>query len=188
MTLLIVIIMIVVVAVVLAVALMRRRAAYQATGPEYDRLRREMGPRRAKAEFARRRQRVAGLGIKPLGDNRRAAYEAQWTATQEDFIESPSKATRSAGSLVTAVAAERGYPVDDENQFLTDLSVYHGRPLDGYRQARKLTEQADVVNTELLRKAVLHHRAMFQDLLESTDDSSDQPQTTKNMAAARPGQ
>jgi hypothetical protein len=186
--LLIVIIVIVVIAVALAVALMRRRTALrEGSGPEYDRLKSEMGPRRAKAEFGKRRQHVAGLEIKSLSDERRSAYESQWTAAQEQFIESPLGATRSAASLVTAVAAERGYPVDNDSQLLTDLSVYHGRPLDGYREARTLTKQGEVAETEQLRQAVLEYRAMFQDLLESTDDDTN-PRATKNLAAARPGQ
>ncbi len=189
MVLLIVIIVIVVIAIALAVALMRRRTALHAgAGPEYDRLEREMGPRKAKTEFARRRQHVDGLGIKSLSDERRAAYEAQWTTAQEQFIENPLEATRSAASLVTAVAAERGYPVDDDSQFLTDLSVYHGSPLDGYRQARALTGQGGSVETEQLRQAVIEHRAMFQDLLDSSDDDTRQSQTTKNLATSRPGQ
>ena len=178
---------IVVLAVGIAIALRRRTALHSGAGPEYDRLEREMGPRRAQSEFAKRRQRVDSRDIKTLSDERRAAYESQWTAAQERFIESPREATRSAASLVTAVAAERGYPVGDDSQFLTDLSVYHGRPLDGYRHARRLTEQAELAETEQLRQAVLEYRAMFQDLLGSDDDSTSQPRTPGKLAAARPG-
>jgi hypothetical protein len=185
--LLIVIIAIVVIAAAIAIALRRRMALHSEAGPEYDRLEREMGPRRAKSEFAKRRQRVDGLDIKPLSDERRTAYDAQWTAAKERFIESPPEAARSASSLVIAVAADRGYPVDDDSQLLTDLSVYHGRPLDGYRQARRITEQAEVAETEQLRQAVLEYRAMFQDLLGSTDDTN-QPRATGKLAAASPGQ
>jgi hypothetical protein len=186
--LLIIIIAIVIIAVAAAIALRRRTALRKEAGPEYDRLEREIGPRRAKSEFAKRRQRVDGFELKPLSDERRAAYEAQWTAAQEQFIESPLEATRSAASLVTAVAAEEGYPVDDDSQLLTDLSVYHGRPLDGYRQARRLTEQAEQAETEQLRQAVLEYRAMFQDLLGPADDDTNQPKTASMLAAAKPRQ
>lgn len=184
---LIIIIAIVVIAGAVVIALRHRVALPEQAGPEYGRLEREMGSRRARSEFAKRRQRVDGLGIKTLSDERRTAYEAQWAAAQERFIESPLEAARSAASLVIAVAADRGYPVDDDSQLLTDLSVYHGRPLNGYRQARRITEQAEVAETEQLRQAVLEHRAMFQDLLGCTDDNTSQPRTAGKLAAARPG-
>jgi hypothetical protein len=184
--LLIVIIAIIVLAVVAAIAMRRRTALHKEAGPEYDRLAKEIGPRQAQAEFAKRRQRVDGFELKQLSAERRGAYETQWTAAQERFIESPLEATQNAASLVTAVAAEEGYPVDDDSQLITDLSVYHGRPLDGYRHACRLTDQAELAETEQMRQAVLEYRAMFQDLLGSTDDDTNQ--TSGKLAAARPGQ
>jgi hypothetical protein len=185
--LLIVVIVIVAVAASLVFGLTRRKTTLRKqAGPEYDRLVREMGPRRAKTEFAQRQHRVDGLEIKPLTAERRTAYDDQWTTAQERFIDSPLEAVRSAGALITAVAADRGYPVDDESQLLTDLSVYHGQPLDGYRRARRVAEQGEVAATEQLRQALLDQRAMFQNLLGPADDNTHNPQTPKNLAAARP--
>jgi hypothetical protein len=187
--LLIVVIVIVAVVASLVIALMRRKTTpRKQAGPEYDRLVREMGPRRAQTEFARRQHRVDGLDIKPLTAGRRTAYDDQWTTAQERFIDSPLEAVRSAGALITAVAADRGYPVDDDSQLLTDLSVYHGQALDGYRRARRIAEQGEVAATEQLRQALLDQRAMFQDLLGPADDDTDNPQTPKNLASARPEQ
>jgi len=183
----VILLVIVVVAAILGIALvMRRMALRKQVGPEYDRLVREMGPRRAKSEFAKRRQRVAGLDIKPLSAERRAAYDAQWLGAQERFIDSPLEAVRSASSLVTAVAADRGYPVDNDSQLFTDLSVYHGRALDGYRRARRMTEQAEMAETEQLRQALLDHRAIFLELLGPTEDNSDNPEASKKLAVSRP--
>ena len=160
------VIVLVVVASTLAIALTRRQTALRAqAGPEYDRLADEVGTRRARSEFARRRQRVAGLGIRPLTAGQRDAYDDQWTAAQARFIDSPPEAVRTAAELVASVAADRGYPVGDDSQFLSDLSVHHGNPLDGYRRARETTEQAEMAATEDLRQALLLHRAMFRELL-----------------------
>jgi len=187
--LLVVVIVIVAVAASLVIALMMRKTTLRKqAGPEHDRLVREMGPRRAKSEFAQRQHRVDGLEIKPLSAERRAGYEAQWTTAQERFIDSPLEAVRTAAVLITSVAADRGYPVDNESQLLTDLSVYHGRPLDGYRRARRIAEQAEVAATEQLRQALLDQRAMFHDLVGPADDDSDNAQTPKNLAIARPEQ
>jgi hypothetical protein len=140
-------------------------------GAEYGRLAEEIGPRKAKAEFTKRRQRVDDLGIKSLSDERQAAYTTAWTATQEQFVDNPGPAVRSAGGLVTAVAVDRGYQVTDQDQFLTDLSVYHGRYLDGYRSALDVTGRVDQATTEAMRQALLGYRVLFLDLIEAPDES-----------------
>ena len=170
-TILIVVILIVV-AVAAAVASMRMRrrtADRELVGPEYDRLADEIGPRKARAEFDKRRQRVDGLGIRSLSAERRTAYSGQWDAAQERFVDSPAKAVTAAGELVTAVAVDRGYEVSDGDQLVTDLSVYHGRHLDGYRHARQTTERVGEASTEALRRSLLGYRVLFFDLLESPE-------------------
>jgi hypothetical protein len=134
-------------------------------GAEYDRLVRDVGPRRARAEIAERRRRVAGLGLKPLSADQLARYDSLWNTAQARFIDSPAESVRTAAGLVTGVASDRGYQVTDADQFMTDLSVHHARRLDGYRQARRATERASVAATEELRQALLAYRAMFRELL-----------------------
>jgi hypothetical protein len=162
------VIIIVLVCVVIAVggALIARQASQRRQfGPEYDELARELGPRRARAEFAKRQRRVAGLGIKPLSPEQRAAYEARWEAAQEQFIDDPRRATETAAGLLTSVAAEAGYPIDDRDQLLADLSVKHGRYLDGYRSAVRTTDRSASGSTEGYRRALLDYRALFNDLI-----------------------
>ncbi len=162
-----IVIIVVLVCVVIAVggALIARQASQRRQfGPEYDQLVQEVGPRRAKAEFTKRQRRVAELGIKPLSAEQRAAYTARLEAAQEQFIDNPRQATQTAAGLVTAVAAEVGYPVDDREQLLTDLSVNHGRHLIGYRRALGTTERAENASTEDYRRALLDYRALFNDL------------------------
>jgi hypothetical protein len=168
--LIVVILVIVAVGAAVASTRMRRRAAERSlVGPEYDRLADEMGPRRAKAEIEKRRRRVDELGIRPLSAERRSAYVGQWEAAQEQFIDSPARAVSAAGALITAVAVDRGYEVTDHDQLMTDLSVFHGRHLDGYRTARGATARAEQATTEALRRAMLSYRGLFFDLIESTD-------------------
>lgn len=167
-TVLIIVLVLVVVAVAAALASMavhRQAAQRRRVGAEFARLVPAAGPRRARAEFAERRKRVDRLGIKPLSQERRAGYTRQWTTAQERFIDSPPEAASAAAGLVTAVAVERGYDVSDDGRLLTDLSVYHGRYLDGYRRAAETTARAGSAATEELRVALLGHRALFFDLL-----------------------
>jgi len=162
------VIAIIILAAVGAVAgsmLLRNLSMRHRFGPEYQRLVREVGPRRAQAELVDRQRRVAKLNLRPLTAEQRARYTGEWTAAQERFVDNPAQATEAAAALVTTVAADRGYPVDDHSQLLKDLSVHHARPLDGYRGARLTTEQATSAATEELRLALLAHRALFRELL-----------------------
>jgi hypothetical protein len=162
------IVIIVIVLAVIAVGgalIVRQTSQRRQFGPEYDQLVQEVGPRKARSEFAKRQHRVAGLDIKRLSPEQRAAYQARWEAAQEQFIDNPPQATQTAAGLVTAVAAESGYPVDDQDQLLADLSVHHGRYLDGYRGAIRITGQAGNVSTEDYRKALLDYRVLFNDLI-----------------------
>jgi hypothetical protein len=169
-----IIILIVVVLVLLAVAALAaskassRKVARKGYSLEYDRLAEEVGPRKADAEFAKRRQRVDSLHVKPLTAERRTAYASQWEAAQEQFVDQPAQAVSTAGSLVTAVAVDRGYEAADPDQLLTDLSVHHGRYLDRYRHARQTTGQA---STEDQRQALLDYRGLFFALLEPAADA-----------------
>ena len=174
-TIILIVVILVIVAVVAAVASMRMRrgaAERNLVGPEYARLADEVGPRKARAEFEKRRQRVEGLGLRSLSAERRTAYGRQWDAAQEQFVDSPAQAVSAAGALITAVAVDRGYEVTDHDQLVRDLSVYHGRHLDGYREAGQTTERAGRASTEALRRALLNYRILFFDLLGSSRDDS----------------
>jgi len=76
------------------------------------------------------------------------------------------------------VAAEVGYPIDNREQLLADLSVRHGRYLEGYRTASRTTDQAEEGATEDFRQALLDYRALFNDLIGTpTDTGTDRGQT-----------
>ena len=120
------------------------------------------------------RRRVARLDLRPLTAEQRGKYCRDWTSAQEMFVDSPAQAAEAAGALVTAVAADRGYPVGDHDQLLSDLSVHHAPRLGGYRRARQTT-QSGTAKTEELRQAMLAYRALFRDLLGPLDSGAGQP-------------
>jgi hypothetical protein len=148
--------------VVLGPALLRQVRMRRQFGPEYDRLAKELGARKAAAELTARQRRVEALGIHPLSAEQQASYSGEWTAVQEGFVDSPAAAVSAAGRLIWAVMRDRGYPADDRNASMEALSVYHARSLDGYRQAEGI--RAESASTEDLRKAMISYRALFQDV------------------------
>jgi hypothetical protein len=168
-TVLIIVVVIVVIALIGALSMAaRRRRLQKQFGPEYDRAVSEQDSRlRAEAELSGRQRRVRKLDIKPLTDEARARYLAQWQTIQEQFVDSPEAANADAYALVTTVMRERGYPVDDDKQVMADLSVEHAATVDHFRSAQEVNRGAVAgeVATEDLRQAFIHYRALFADLL-----------------------
>jgi Ion transport protein N-terminal len=161
----IIIIAVIVVAaiVVLGPAMLRQARIRRQFGPEYNRLAKEVGSRKAVAELTARQQRVQALGIHPLSAEQQARYSGEWTAVQQRFVEDPAGAVSAADTLVWDVMQDRGYPPDDRKASLEALSVYHARTLGGYRQAQEVRPES--ASTEELRTAMLRYRALFRDLV-----------------------
>jgi hypothetical protein len=186
----IVAIIVVVVLVLLALAaisMARRRKLQQKFGPEYDRVVGEKrSHRKADAELAERERRVRGLDIHPLDETVRVRYAGEWTAIQELFVDQPQQAVTQAGLLVTSVMKDRGYPTEDHDQILADLSVEHANTLEHYRQAHQVSLQAETgaASTEDLRLAMLHYRALFADLLGQPATAQATPAAQEDPAAA----
>jgi len=157
--------------VVLGPPLTRQTRMRRQFGPEYDRLAKEHGAKKAAAELTARQRRVDALGIHPLTAEQQASYGGEWTAIQERFVDAPAAAVSAADTLIWGVMRDRGYPADNRDASLEALSVYHARPLDGYRQTQGIrTESA---STEELRTAMIRYRALFQDLVGEAATRSD---------------
>jgi hypothetical protein len=148
----------------------RRRAALRSQfGPEYDRVVNETGdPRRADADLALRAKRVSKYTIRPLTPERSRYFSDAWRRVQTIFVDNPSAAVADADALVTELMSARGYPMTDFERRVDDLSVDHAKVVHHYRDAHAIAEQQSrgAVSTEDLRQAVVHYRALFEDLLE----------------------
>lgn len=189
-TVVIIVIAIIVIALIIAATMAaRRRRLQRQFGPEYDRVVSEQDSRlRAEAELAERQRRVRKLDIQPLSDAARTRYLAEWQAVQEQFVDSPEEAVTNAYALLTTVMKERGYPVTDDEQVLADLSVEHGNTVGHFRQAQEITTNVahGSVNTEDMRQALIHYRALFSDLLgEPVDPAAGEPVTSSAARHAR---
>jgi hypothetical protein len=84
------------------------------------------------------------------------------------FVDDPAGATASADDLIKVVMRARGYTVEDFDQRVADLSVEHANVVQHYRAARALSDanREGRANTEELRQALVHYRALFADVLE----------------------
>ncbi|WP_406486350.1 hypothetical protein [Streptomyces sp. NBC_01563] len=148
----------------------RRRHLKEQFGPEYERLVEEKQSRTAaEHELREREQRHDALEIKPLSAADREKYAQGWSQAQERFVDHPDDAVHEADRLVTALMSERGYPTKGFEQQASDLSVEHGRTLQSYRTAHEVSDRSSrhQATTEELRGAMVHYRALFDELLHN---------------------
>jgi hypothetical protein len=140
-------------------------------GPEYDRAVEEAGSRRAaESELTDREKRREELEIRPLAPGARDRFADRWRTVQERFVDDPNGALEDAHVLVVEVMRERGYPTDDFEQRAADVSVDHPHVVENYRAAYAISERDDV-DTEEQRQAMVHYRALFDELLEAESAS-----------------
>jgi hypothetical protein len=140
----------------------------QRFGPEYVRLVNEVGRSKAEAELAAREKRVEALDIVQLSTAEATKFRQAWVAIQARFVDDPKTSVVEADQLVYELMAKRGYPMGDFERRAADISVDHPGVISNYRAARAiaLRDERSEATTEELRKAVVHYRALFQELLE----------------------
>ncbi len=156
-------------AVVLVIIGQRRtRSLREKFGPEYDQTVKSMRSRgKAESDLNRRIERVEELAIRPLSSADRTRFEESWQADQARFVDDPRGAVKEADRIVAELMQVRGYPVADFEQRAADVSVNHPNVVSEYRAAHDIAERdaKGQASTEQLRKAMVHYRALFRDLL-----------------------
>lgn len=169
-----IIVVVLIVAAVLIVAIQKSRTARlrkKFGETEYERTVVERGDRnKAEALLEQRTKRVSSFHLRTLTPGDRARFQETWAAVQARFVDGPAGAVTEADRLLGDVMAARGYPVGDFDTRAADISVDHPTVVQNYRAGhdialRHLKGQA---STEDLRRAMIHYRALFEDLLGET--------------------
>ena len=138
-------------------------------GPEYDRTVNELGSRtKGESDLKAREKRVERLEILPLAPPEAARFTEAWRALQSRFVDNPKGVVVEAEQLVRELMEKRGYPMGDFERRAGDISVDHPDVVANYRSAQAIAvrDQQGAADTEELRKAVVHYRALFDELLE----------------------
>jgi hypothetical protein len=152
-------------------ALMKRQRSLKLQhrfGPEYDRTVRELGGKtQAESELSKREQRVAGLEIIPISAADAARFSNAWSALEGRFVDNPKGVLAEADLLVRELMAKRGYPMATFQLRAADISVDHPGVVKNYRAAQAIAarDARGEADTEELRKAVVHYRTLFNELL-----------------------
>ena len=179
----------IVAAVIIAAALIlvailwsrRRRSEHlrDRFGPEYDREVEARGDRaKAEAELAQREKRVEKLDIRPLEPAERREFVSRWNDVQARFVDDPPRAVAFADALLGDVMKARGYPVTDFDQRAGDISVDHPLVIEHYHKAHDiaLRQERGEASTEDLRQAMIHYRALFENLVGAEAPQVQEPE------------
>ncbi len=137
-------------------------------GPEYERTVNEMGDKRqAEGDLEARLAHVNMLKIRPLTAEEVNRYALEWQSTQTEFVDEPLTALQKADRLIREVMKAKGYPVEDFEQRAADISVDYPELVTDYRGMHLIAvkEQEDEVSTEEMRQAMVHGRALFENLI-----------------------
>lgn len=160
---------------------MRHRKLRDRFGPEYDRVTERSDSRRDAAdELQQRQERRERFDIRPLDPTTAERYQARWRDIQAAFVDRPGSAIHDADDLIQEVMRERGYPVADFDQRAADLSVDHPEVVQHYRDGHTIVERhrrSDGQDTEELRRAMLHYRRLFEELISERADHDRERQT-----------
>jgi LPXTG-motif cell wall-anchored protein len=155
-------------------------------GPEYKRAVDEFGSKpKAEAELKARQKRVEQLHIAPLAPAEARRFSDEWRALQGRFVDNPKGVLAEADQLVRELMQKRGYPMGDFDRRAADISVDHPAVVDHYRAAHDiaLRDRHGDVDTEGMRQAVIHYRALFAELLEV-----EEPKPVRDKEAQKPEQ
>ncbi len=147
---------------------MQTRRLKRRFGPEYEAVLKRTGSKaKAEAELKRREKRVQKFEIVPLSPAEVTRFSQAWMRLQGSFVDDPKGVLIEADRLVRELLLKRGYPVADFDLRAADISVDHPVVVDNYRAAQRIVslDQRGEATTEDLRKAVVHFRALFDELL-----------------------
>ncbi len=164
---------------------MQTRRLKQRFGPEYEAVLKRNGSKaKTEAELKRREKRVQKFEIVPLSANDVQRFSQSWTRLQGSFVDDPKGVLIEADRLVRELLLKRGYPVADFDLRAADISVDHPVVVNNYRAAQRIVslDQRGEATTEDLRKAVVHFRALFDELLGTKPERAQVPPPAKLAA------
>jgi hypothetical protein len=158
----------------------------QRFGSEYGRTVNALGGQgKAESDLKAREKRVERLTLTPLSPADAARFGQAWNALQSRFVDNPKGVVTQADQLVRELMLKRGYPMGDFEQRAGDISVDHPSIVASYRAAQAITVRHDrgLADTEELRQAVVHYRALFDELLESKEGKLETPPPIEHVEA-----
>jgi hypothetical protein len=162
--------------VVIGMAMVRQRRTKRLQGQfgsEYERTLKKMGDRReAESDLEERIAHVNTLNIRPLTAEETNRYALEWQDVQREFVDEPLLSLQKADRLIREVMKARGYPVEDFELRVADISVNYPELVADYRGMHRIAikEAPDNATTEEMRQAMVHGRTLFENLMRQESE------------------
>lgn len=149
----------------------RSKSLRERFGPEYDRVISQEGDkRRGEGVLEFRERKREELHIRPLSEANRQEFSTRWNRVQAQFVDDPGGSVAQADQLVSEVMQARGYPAGNFEELADVVSVDHPSVVNNYRGAHSIAvgNTGGQTTTEGLRKAMVHYRSLFDELLHDS--------------------
>ena len=146
----------------------RTKRLQEKFGPEYERTVSEIGnARQAENDLEARLDHVRTLDIRPLSADEIHHFRNEWQMTQAEFVDEPLAAMQKSDRLIREVMKAKGYPVEGFEQRVADISVDYPELVADYRGLHLIALKGgdEEVSTEEMRQAMIHGRALFENLV-----------------------
>jgi hypothetical protein len=137
-------------------------------GPEYEREIQRTGSKgEAQKELEDRKKRVRSYTIVELSPEDQRKFSEEWRLIEAHFVDDPGGAVKDADEMVGRLMVARGYPMSDSDTAAADISVDHPEVVSNYRSAHVIVgeHEGGRASTEALRQAMMHYRAVADELL-----------------------
>ena len=139
-------------------------------GVEYDAvLRRTRSRSRAERELIERTEDAKAFSTRPLTAEQKKRYRDDWQRIEQRFVERPTTAVAEAAETIGDILRVQGYPPDYDRR-AAYLSLRSPLMVQHFRGGHEITGRGGAATTEDLRQAMLHYRALFDDLVGTRDD------------------
>jgi len=102
----------------------------------------------------------------PLSHQQRLRFANAWRLIEDSFPEDPALALSQADRKVVEVMKARGYPVATLEQHPDEMARENPELVENFRAARRILRSHGKQTKALLHQAMIHYRALFDDLVE----------------------
>jgi hypothetical protein len=157
-------------------------------GSEYDHAVKEKGWREGERQLITRAEEVERFPIRSLTAAERDRFRIDWALVEKHFLDRPTMAVVEADELVAELMRSEGYPMGDFDKHAAHLAVNHSTVVHHYRAGHEVIEGAPgSASTEDLRQAMLHYRALFDELIgdRASDHERDIPRANEVVTPIR---
>ena len=122
---------------------------------------------KAEAELESVEKRVKSYSLTTLSAADRDRFQQSWRKIQAEFVDDPGQALAEADKLLGIVMLACGYPPSDFENRAVEISVDHATVVENYRAGHEIAmlHSQRQTTTEDLRKAMIHYRALFDELM-----------------------